>query len=803
MDIVNHANVIKEISMAMIGGRRAIYAPQLSLGFHFMLWECLFGPDPDPNCTSESVLSIKFPWIITTRETGVAVTLTIRWLLLLICLIPWLIYSKRGRTYLQNLRKWIAPLLLQTRKKLEVPLTSRQYAEARLSNRGLKYTYRSLNSRKAEIRLLYILPGSGDDEIFLSLVHANLGDCPKYTALSYTWGDAHPSRAVIINGYEFKVGPNLADALGRLRRDRSQYRGTPYWIDAICINQSDSLETSEQVELMTQIYGKAATVTVWLGMPSTEIELAFAKMRALESPLLNPQRPIARKGSPATQSSHLMPEGKEERPAMIDDESIQQWDAIAQVFNHPYFKRVWVAQEITTPDNRNVEFIGGKNMQRFGLSTTVQTAILLTDIYTTDKNLRASSGVKVSIQAASQAFDSLRNLTTMQIVRYRLEPRGIQRILQSLCRSLRVRVFERSNNSIWIKDVLPLLDSMRSRQATDPRDKIFAVFAILIPYSADLHIDYRLSVVEVYQNVVGDAIEKTGNLDILAHCEQKASDFPSWVPDWRQKKQSLLLCTHSNSSENRIYVSGVYKPRRIQFNHKAGKLTIRGVIVDKIRVCSQRSGPYDDKCASEWGSMVREYFGQKQWTMYKRTLVADCSRSISWRLDQPTWKNRILDAMDVLDEAIFQPDPFQSKPFFEEFHTRLQRASSKDRIKHIFRRGACAQFLDEDNNLTQNTANKAHKEEKELIEAVTGARKFCITESGCMALVPQHAEIGDEVAVLYGAHTPHILRQSFANDDNTCYQLIGESYVHGLMDGTASFKEKENDMLREQDLVLI
>jgi hypothetical protein len=52
---------------------------------------------------------------------------------------------------------------------------------------------------------------------------------------------------------------------------------------------------------------------------------------------------------------------------------------------------------------------------------------------------------------------------------------------------------------------------------------------------------------------------------------------------------------------------------------------------------------------------------------------------------------------------------------------------------------------------------------------------------------------GDRVVVLFGAELPLVLRQ----DDEGYYQVIGEAYVHGAMDGevmTMGFKSKSFDI---------
>ncbi|PMD28931.1 hypothetical protein L207DRAFT_380461, partial [Hyaloscypha variabilis F] len=57
-------------------------------------------------------------------------------------------------------------------------------------------------------------------------------------------------------------------------------------------------------------------------------------------------------------------------------------------------------------------------------------------------------------------------------------------------------------------------------------------------------------------------------------------------------------------------------------------------------------------------------------------------------------------------------------------------------------------------------------------------RKLFTTVQGYMGLAPSTAREGDLVCVLLGGDVPFILRPSKSN-----YSLIGESYVHGIMDG--------------------
>ena len=59
-------------------------------------------------------------------------------------------------------------------------------------------------------------------------------------------------------------------------------------------------------------------------------------------------------------------------------------------------------------------------------------------------------------------------------------------------------------------------------------------------------------------------------------------------------------------------------------------------------------------------------------------------------------------------------------------------------------------------------------------------RQFCATEKRYMGWAPLDAQVGDLVCVLEGEWVPFLLQPH-----GKMYQLIGELYIHGLMDGQA------------------
>ncbi|KAK0641926.1 heterokaryon incompatibility protein-domain-containing protein [Cercophora newfieldiana] len=82
-----------------------------------------------------------------------------------------------------------------------------------------------------------------------------------YNCLSYCWGGPRtehvgdawdkPVKSVILDGIEVPIRQNLYNALRALRRlDRVE----ALWVDALCINQVDNAERTNQVSQMAKIY---------------------------------------------------------------------------------------------------------------------------------------------------------------------------------------------------------------------------------------------------------------------------------------------------------------------------------------------------------------------------------------------------------------------------------------------------------------------------------------------------------------------------------------------------------------------
>ncbi|PVH67327.1 heterokaryon incompatibility, partial [Cadophora sp. DSE1049] len=146
----------------------------------------------------------------------------------------------------------------------------------------------------------------------------------KYEALSYEWGDAKTTWAIVLNGKRKLIRENLYQALLHLR---NQDTIRTLWIDALSINQCDIQERNQQVQEMHRIYSRASIVLIWLG---------------LENDTTGPAFDLLKRGGVRNFRGSVL--------KMVDsaraEYSESQWEALADLCDRPYWNRVWIVQEI-------------------------------------------------------------------------------------------------------------------------------------------------------------------------------------------------------------------------------------------------------------------------------------------------------------------------------------------------------------------------------------------------------------------------------------------------------------------------
>ena len=270
--------------------------------------------------------------------------------------------------------------------------------------------------------------------------------CPPYIALSYVWGNAKNTRPILVNGHVLEIGENLYAALMHLRIVLPA--SALFWIDAICINQNDIQERSEQVGHMREIYSNASEVVVWLGPSFEGSDKLFAYIREHEA------RCFAKK---ANREDCTIPPRDELRLPL------------RTLIRLPYWKRYWIVQEFVLAQNARLlcgfEFVSREEFVRMICEYS-----------------SPSTGHFVSTQLSMGWVDH-----------------------HVVGRIVKIGTWQSQESSIHLAEAM---DRTRTSDATDPRDKVFAILGLVTEGAGQsIAVDYTHSPCTVYCRAIDAMME--------------------------------------------------------------------------------------------------------------------------------------------------------------------------------------------------------------------------------------------------------------------------------------------------------
>lgn len=203
--------------------------------------------------------------------------------------------------------------------------------------------YQPLRSDLGEIRLLSFSRDAAfatqGQFLCVKLEHFFLDEAPKYTALSYAWGSSELAFKINCNGETIAITTSLNNALGRVFTWNQRLY---VWADGICINQQDIAERSAQVQLMGDIYSRAARTAAYLGESHVTTEgkdehSAFALMNMVLRIWDHDEEHALR--SESDWSALQIPEGA---GGLSED----VWMEMLKFWAQPWLSRAWVVQEV-------------------------------------------------------------------------------------------------------------------------------------------------------------------------------------------------------------------------------------------------------------------------------------------------------------------------------------------------------------------------------------------------------------------------------------------------------------------------
>ena len=386
------------------------------------------------------------------------------------------------------------------------------------------------------IRLLHLNPGAGNEPLVASLETYTIQNAPPYEAMSYAWGNPSPTLNITVDGFAFPIRSNLHRGLLRVRNESTM---RTLWTDAICIDQANIQERSQQVSIIGLIFEGASRVLVWLGEDEREeSKLVISLLHDIGS----------RVDNNPTESCTL---GQMLRPKELSQLETEAWSAVARVLNQPWFRRVWTLQEIGLAIDA-VMFYGRAE-------------------FTFDVILK----VLCFLDTDGQLFKPYFNIKLH--ARY-----GFCFFFYKGFDPDLLRRYARSR--LQIADFLAVLKYARDFGASEAQDRIYAFNGLSTTLTGIDHVigvDYNKTRVETFTEFATKYIKQPSGLRILCHVdtgrlEISSDQAPSWAPMWDKVKNTHEL----GSKLHFYYAGGLYDPPHLYISD--GVLRVRGCIFDTV-----------------------------------------------------------------------------------------------------------------------------------------------------------------------------------------------------------------------------
>ncbi|KAI1470718.1 HET-domain-containing protein [Daldinia caldariorum] len=364
------------------------------------------------------------------------------------------------------------------------------------------YPYRKLEG--SDIRLLRILPRTETDDIECLLHQIPIEEAGDFHSLSYVWGDVTDRCTITLENQPFEVTRSLFEALDQLRECPPDFDSLEeyFWIDAICINQEDIDERSQQVQRMIDIYNGSHTI-IWLG--------PIVSLSADGPSSCSPEHQMSSEEAFEFLFKKINSMGDEWEPVGENNKLVINrclgraykavLDIMTEILHRPWFGRIWTLQEACL-DSWLTVHLGP-------YSTSLYRFLEFTEYF------------------------ALRNRVLY------LSP-GVQRVLaiQNM-NELLATIRSSDGDGLKVGEVLTkILGIAGAAKSTDPRDQIYGLLSMLKYMRGgdlpdDLSPNYHMSYTETYWNYAAFLFQSTGDLHLLKCRRNELHDVPSWVPDFR------------------------------------------------------------------------------------------------------------------------------------------------------------------------------------------------------------------------------------------------------------------------------
>ncbi|ROW03245.1 hypothetical protein VSDG_01564 [Cytospora chrysosperma] len=610
-----------------------------------------------------------------------------------------------------------------------------------------KPLYASLDAAKREIRVLQVsrlspvvgntrLDDNRNGAFQANLMHVSLDDDPPYIAVSYAWGDHAPVgrfKSDQEGAANFEYNRAVFEIVNTLVPEGS----TLYlWIDAVCINQQDDAEKGIQVGLMGEIFRKSRQVVIFLGEADEDT--------TTNMDLISRAIPIIEEDFPEWAT--------EEDVARFEAESTKAgippraWCSVHALALRRWFTRYWVVQELAL--GKAPVVVCGRHSVPWDL---------VADVY---------DWISDHWSLVIALFDRIR---TYEGPPYRTPP--LAQDWLNVYRLIRVRRMSESQRPLSIQQLVNHLDIF---DATDPRDRIFAITGLVSPAEVeeDFRPNYEIRVEELYTQVARRfLIGHNGlhNLYMAGVGLPRSLCLPSWVPDWTLKRELLRL--YRVATKKGLHSAGNID-FRVEFPSDSSQVAIlHGCIVDSV----WRLGPVND---APYRPVLENSEAESRWFNSVLELITSCISAIDFStacrdspLDSPQWKYCLWETLIASESTeIF------AERVFDSYVEYMGCSARSEPWEHL------------DSEVGHRVTDL-----RISARAATFGRRVFVSSKGYFGLTSSGTQEGDQVCVFAGMITPIIIRpvKPEAPDSPstpTSYILVGEAYHHGIAEQELDFE---------------
>lgn len=304
----------------------------------------------------------------------------------------------------------------------------------------------------------------------------------------------------------------------------------------------------------------------------------------------------------------------------------------------------------------------------------------------------------------------------------------------------------------------------RGCESTNPRDRIFALVGLA---DEDVHRalmpGYSLPVQEVFRSATMHLVTHKKSLGPLSACQNplRKGGVSSWVIDFSTDWDSPVLRNHKGS--NKIYQASGQSDADVQFakegdNHlMIVKDTCAGTISSVAHILAEAT---DDEHLQN-GEV-------KQWHDFLLTWIqsmTDVSPDTELKdLIQTWYRTMIADQDGEGNQA--STEYMQTRFPYDGHRPKAVEGRDLNAMEHLVNR---------------------YYESTPLMSTYAFNGHFFITETGSLGMGSRGLRRKDLVCALLGAGVPFVLRQVGADR----FVLVGEAYVHGIMDGEVMQSEEQ------------